>query len=226
MPFLTGVWKRLQKRLGRSGVEAELIVIGDGPYRDEMQHELRGAGARFLGFRHGEELSRLYASGDVFVFPSTTDTLGQVVMESQGSGLPVVVSDQGGPKEVVEHGRTGFVLPVDDEGPWVETLERLVTDGALRTGMGAAAHESMRQYGLEHSFEHFWQVHTDAWHTFLAGMGITRQTQGITAPEAAAEGRRSAPEPVLDGAGVGVDPTGPRDGAAVGAGVDAVRGGG
>ena len=184
MPFMTGVWKKLQKRLRRAGVEAELIVIGDGPYREEMQAELRGEGARFLGFRHGDELSRLYASGDVFVFPSTTDTLGQVVMESQGSGLPVLVSDKGGPKEVVEDGRTGFVLPVDEEGPWVETLERLITDDAMRASMGAAAHESMQQYGLEHSFEHFWQVHTDAWHTFLAEMGITRETHGVVAPGA------------------------------------------
>ncbi|MBZ0267769.1 glycosyltransferase, partial [bacterium] len=104
LPFLTGVWKQTQHRLKEQGLNAELIVVGDGPYRERMAQELRRERVHFLGFRRGEELSRIYASSDMFVFPSVTDTLGQVVMESQGSGLPVLVTDQGGPKEVVEEG--------------------------------------------------------------------------------------------------------------------------
>ena len=191
MPMLTTVWKGVRKRLKDEGVNADLIVVGDGPYRETMQKELKGKDAHFLGFRHGDELSTIYASCNIFAFPSTTDTLGQVVMESQGSGLPVVVTDQGGPKEVVEHGRTGFVLDANDTNAWVETIATLITDHARRADMGAAAHQSMQKYSLDHSFEHFWDVHTQAWHDHLGRLGITPETAGIaqdSAPSGDGEG--------------------------------------
>jgi glycosyltransferase involved in cell wall biosynthesis len=158
MPMLTRVWPQAAAELRARGVDAELVVIGDGPHRAEMEEALRGTPTRFLGFRYGEELSRLYASSDVFVFPSVTDTLGQVVMESQASGLPVLVSDQGGPKEVVEDGRTGFVLPADERA-WVARLVELCTNATQRRVMGAEAHEFMQQYSMAASFEHWWGVH-------------------------------------------------------------------
>ena len=96
LPMLTDVWTRASRRLSELGIDSQLVVIGDGPYRKRMEKELARAPAIFLGFRHGEELSSLYASGDVFVFPSLTDTLGQAVMEAQASGLPAIVSDVGG----------------------------------------------------------------------------------------------------------------------------------
>jgi glycosyltransferase involved in cell wall biosynthesis len=127
-----------------------------------MEEALSGSPTRFLGFRYGEELSRLYASSDVFVFPSVTDTLGQVVMESQASGLPVLVSDQGGPKEVVEDGRTGFVLSAEEPGAWVERLVPLCSNAAQRRVMGAEAHEAMQRYSMAASFERWWGVHEEA----------------------------------------------------------------
>ncbi|GJM18128.1 MAG: glycosyl transferase [Phycisphaeraceae bacterium] len=174
LPALVHTWKKVHKAAKARGVEAELIVVGDGPYRAKMTKELAGKGAHFLGFRHGDELSALYASSDMFVFPSTTDTLGQVVMESQGSSLPVIVTDQGGPKEVVRDGETGFVLPADDTDAWVETLVGLIADPGKRRLMGDAAHEYMQGFSLVHSFEHFWQVHTEAWHEHLRRQGIER----------------------------------------------------
>lgn len=189
MPMLTAVWKGLRDRLkdhpALAGTEAELIIVGDGPYRKTMEAELKGNGVHFLGFRHGEELSTIYASCNIFAFPSTTDTLGQVVMESQGSGLPVIVTDRGGPKEVVEHGRTGFVLDAEDQGAWIDTMEMLICDHARRADMGAAAHQSMQKYSLDHSFEHFWDVHTNAWHDHLGKLGISPETAGIAVPEVA-----------------------------------------
>ncbi len=172
LPFLVKVWTRTQRRLNEQGLDAELVVVGDGPYREKMTAALRGARAHFLGFREGEELSTLYASSDLFVFPSVTDTLGQVVMESQGSGLPVLVTDRGGPKEVVEEGRTGYVLSADSVDAWVERIVGLVADPKRRRRMGAAAHESMRKYTLANSFEHFWEAHERVWQEHLAGRGI------------------------------------------------------
>jgi len=156
LPFLSTVWKRVSANA--AGL-ARLIVVGDGPYQAHMRGELEGTGAHFLGFRHGRELSAIYASSDLFVFPSTTDTLGQVVMESQCSGLPVIVSDQGGPKEVVRHEQTGFVLPASNPRPWVEAIQRVVADSDLRARRGAAAERAIRPLSIAASFEHFWTVH-------------------------------------------------------------------
>src|SRR5205807_6946535 len=105
---------------------------------------------------------RLYASSDFFIFPSTTDTLGQVVMESQASGIPVIVTDQGGPKEVVIDGATGFVLPHDKPDQWVSRIVELTADEPMRRRMGAAAHAHMQDFSLARSFDHFWEVHERA----------------------------------------------------------------
>ena len=162
LPLLTRVWKAADAALRARNTPAELIIIGDGPYRPEMEEALTGANARFLGFRYNEELSRLYASADAFLFPSTTDTLGQVVMEAQAAGLPVLVTDQGGPKEVVEHNRTGFVLPATDPHAWTEHIIKLATDAALRASMSAAAHAYLQPYSMAASFDHFWSVHENS----------------------------------------------------------------
>lgn len=161
LPFLAAVWPRAHERLVAAGVEAELVIVGDGPYRAELERRLAGRSARFLGFRHGGELSAIYASCDLFVFPSTTDTLGQVAMESQASGLPVLVSDRGGPKEVVRDGRTGHILSAADPGAWVEAIVRLATDRTGRERMGAAAHGAMQAHLIRRSFEHFWAAHEE-----------------------------------------------------------------
>lgn len=128
-----------------------------------MERELEGRGTRFLGFRHGDELSAIYASSDLFVFPSTTDTLGQVVMESQASGLPVLVTEQGGPKEVVREGQTGHILGGKDAAAWVEAISRLCAEADRRRAMGRRAHEAMQGLSLAGCFESFWAEHEAVW---------------------------------------------------------------
>jgi glycosyltransferase involved in cell wall biosynthesis len=163
LPFLASMWPSVLAACSSRGLGAELIIVGDGPYRAAMELALAGQSAHFLGFRHGRELAAVYASSDLFVFPSTTDTLGQVVMESQASGLPVLVTDRGGPREVVQEGRTGYVLPATNESAWIRTITDLIADPERRGRMGADAHCSMQQFSMKRSFEHFWQVHTEAW---------------------------------------------------------------
>ena len=178
LPLLTKIWKMVSERLGPNDPRAELVVVGDGPYRQTMEAELEGTRTRFMGFRHGAELSALYASSDLFVFPSVTDTLGQVVMESQASGLPVLVSDQGGPKEVVREGETGFVLPAIEPARWADRIVELVRDAGRRRAMGAAAHDAMQAMSIQRSFEHFWGAHVDAWREHLAEIGIAKKDPG------------------------------------------------
>lgn len=159
LPFLSRVWRRADATLRQRGVAASLIVVGDGPYLETMRRELDGTRTHFLGFRHGEELSRIYASSDLFVFPSTTDTLGQVVLESQCAGLPVLVTDQGGPKGVVRAGETGLVLSAERESDWIEAIVTMASDRERLTRMGKAANAYASGLTIEKSFEHFWQMH-------------------------------------------------------------------
>ena len=123
---------------GRNDID--LTVVGDGPFLDEMKARLPLA--TYTGRLSGEDLSRAYANGDFFVFPSRTDTLGNVVLEAMSSGLPVVVSDAMGPKELVDEGVTGFVAA--DAAEFGRAMDRLATDADRRRAMGIAALESAR----------------------------------------------------------------------------------
>jgi glycosyltransferase involved in cell wall biosynthesis/predicted metal-dependent phosphoesterase TrpH len=89
-----------------------LAVAGGGPEELALRARL-GEHATFLGWLDREQLARAYASADVFMFPSQTDTFGQVVLEAQASGLPVIAVDAGGPASLIDHGRTGLLVPAD-----------------------------------------------------------------------------------------------------------------
>jgi glycosyltransferase involved in cell wall biosynthesis len=157
LPFLVRVWKEVDARLSPRPVE--LVVVGDGPYHEPMRRALAGARVKFLGMRTGEELARIYTLCDLFVFPSTTDTLGQVVLEAQASALPAIVSDRGGPASVVRHNETGLVLRADDLPAWVDAVVRLGSDEALRRRLGAAGAERAKSLGVERMFDAFRESH-------------------------------------------------------------------
>jgi len=124
-----------------AGTRAHLVVAGDGPYRDEMERRLDGYPASFLGFVSQQELGGVYASGDLLVFPSSTDTCGLVVLEAQAAGLPVIVTDQGGPVEFMRPDATGLVVPGDDPEALTRAMSVLAADPARRARMGRAARE-------------------------------------------------------------------------------------
>ena len=105
------------------------------------QRPLLAGSATFTGFLRGEELALLYASCDVFVFPSTTDTLGRAVAEAQASGLPAVVWGVGGPQECIRPGISGLVADAGDEDGFFSAIELLLDDAETREEMGGAARE-------------------------------------------------------------------------------------
>ena len=95
-----------------------------------------------MGFLSGEELSREYASADVFAFASTVDTFGNVVQEALSSGAPAIVTDKMGPKEQIIHGETGFITTAAAD--FGDKLDELIANAALRQQMGVNA----RNYAL------------------------------------------------------------------------------
>lgn len=126
----------IHDELQRLGQAHRLVVIGDGPLRTEIARQCPDAVC--TGTVGKETLADAYASADVFVFPSTTDTAGNVVLEAQASGLPVVVSDVGGPREQMRAGETGFVCG-GAPSEWRQAVARLLDDAAARRVMGRAA---------------------------------------------------------------------------------------
>lgn len=149
-------------RLCRGRRDAALVVAGDGPYLVEMRRRLEGLPAYFLGFQDDRRLAPLYASADLFVFPSRTDTLGQVVMEAQVSGLPALVSHEGGPKEIVADGTSGLVLPGNDPSRWSQAIHELLEDEPRLQRMARAAAQRAERFSLERTFDAFWEGHAAA----------------------------------------------------------------
>lgn len=113
------------------------VVVGEGPYEERLR-SLSPRDAVFTGRLSGDALSEAYASADLFVFPSTTDTFGQVLLEAMASGLPVVAADAGPTREVVGDQAGAFVPPGDDAA-LAEEIYRLATAPAERSRMAAAA---------------------------------------------------------------------------------------
>jgi phosphatidylinositol alpha 1,6-mannosyltransferase len=115
----------------------KLAITGGGPMEEELRAVLPTAA--FLGMRHGEDLSRIYASLDVFVHTGPFETFGQTVQEASASGVPVVAPAAGGPLDLVDDGGTGFLVAPDDRDALRTAVGTLVADPALRARFGEAA---------------------------------------------------------------------------------------
>lgn len=144
-----------------AGWSARLAIVGDGPYRAEMESALAGTPALFTGFVEGDALAELYASSDFLVFPSATDTFGNVVLEAQASGIPVIVTDRGGPCENVAPGETGLVVAAGSAEALAGAMAALIDDAPRRTEMGQAARAYMETRGFDAAFERLWAMYTE-----------------------------------------------------------------
>jgi glycosyltransferase involved in cell wall biosynthesis len=131
-----------------------LVFVGDGPYLKELRDALPEA--IFTGYLSGGDLAKAFASADIFVFPSTTDTFGNVVLEAMASGLPAIVSDTGGPRELVKNGVTGYVTRSLDVEDFTTATERLVADPALRETMRSNARAAVQDRDWSEAFARFW----------------------------------------------------------------------
>jgi len=149
------------KRLIGNGENAQLIIVGDGPYLEEMRVELADYPCYFTGYLSGEALAVVYASADIFVFPSTTNTFGNVVLEAQASGLPVIVSDQGDPCENVVENETALICRGVEEQGLYRAIFDLLRDPQRRKKMGQAARHYVEKRSFEAAFLEMWQLYKD-----------------------------------------------------------------
>lgn len=135
------------RRLLATRPDAVLGIVGEGPYRAELEATLRDTGrAIFAGEVTGQDLPRLLASSTIMAFPSTTDTFGNAVVESLACGVPAIVTDEGGPCEIVEDGRSGLVVQGHDPQALCAAMERLLSDHEFRATLGRQAIERARLY--------------------------------------------------------------------------------
>jgi glycosyltransferase involved in cell wall biosynthesis len=136
----------------------QLIVVGDGPYLPEMQRRLRNTPATFTGVLKGEPLAQAYASADLFVFPSATDTFGNVVLEAQASGLPVIVTDKGGPAENVLPNETGLIVPANDPDALLRAILHMIDTPERIAYMRRKARSHVENRTFDATFLKTWEI--------------------------------------------------------------------
>ena len=130
--------------------DVALAIVGDGPFRRELEEMFAGTSTVFPGFMEGEELASAFASSDAFVFPSVTETLGLVILEGMASGLPVVAARSGPTLEQVTDGENGLLFDSGDEASLDRALERLA-DTDLRSRIRTAARAEAEKFSWENA---------------------------------------------------------------------------
>lgn len=130
--------------------DVALAIVGDGPFRRELEQMFAGTSTLFPGFMQGEELASAFASADGFIFPSVTETLGLVILEGMASGLPVVAARSGPTMEQVTDGVNGLLFDSGDEASLDRALERLA-DTDLRSRIRTAARAEAEKFSWENA---------------------------------------------------------------------------
>ena len=163
LPFLNEVWKKFAALHD----DVELMYVGYGWYLEEIKNFFKGNDSvHFAGEQGGETLAALYADADFFLFPSTSDTFGNVVVEAMSTGTPAIVSNYGGPRDIVGDDSCGRILPLD-ELKWLDTLEECrklkLEQEDVYLKMREASHQKSTKYTLENAskaqFDYFRKVY-------------------------------------------------------------------
>jgi phosphatidylinositol alpha 1,6-mannosyltransferase len=150
---------QVQQQLSASGItNFRFLIVGHGAEEPWLRTHLPGA--EFAGVLRGDALSRAYANMDLFVFPSHTDTFGNVVLEALASGVPAIVTPDGGPPSIVRHGETGLIARDED---FATAVASILTDPPLHAHMSEAA----RQDGLRASWDSVFEDVYNGYRTLL-----------------------------------------------------------
>jgi glycosyltransferase involved in cell wall biosynthesis len=130
---------------------AKLAIVGEGPARKALEKEFQGTNTAFIGLLEGEELASAYASADLFLFPSTTETLGIAMIEALASGLPVVAARSGAAHEVVSEGENGLLYKPGSDREMAAAVRRILENEALRGVLSRRARAAAEKRSWEAS---------------------------------------------------------------------------
>lgn len=130
---------------------ARLALVGDGPHRQQLEKTFENTATNFVGYLSGEELASAYASGDAFLFPSSTETLGLVLLEAMAAGCPVIGANRGGIPDIITDGVNGCMFDPDGKNKGSESLiqatQRLLSNDLEHQSMRKAAREEAEKWG-------------------------------------------------------------------------------
>jgi glycosyltransferase involved in cell wall biosynthesis len=141
---------------------ARMAIVGDGPVRADLEKHFNGTPTVFTGYLRGEELAAAFASTDLFVFPSETETLGLVLLESMASGCPVVACRAGGITDAVQDGHTGFLFDPCDPGALVATVKRALASPSDLEAIRIRAREDTERHSWEGATEQLTRLYEAA----------------------------------------------------------------
>jgi len=141
----------VNKILRENGTKFEMVIVGDGPARKEFQAKMPGA--HFLGFQSGIQLAEIFASADIFAFPSTTETFGLVTLEAMASGLVPVAAKTGGAVDIIEDGESGLFSAPKSGKDMADKITFLITYPEKRKVMAVEAYNRSTSYHWQNIFE-------------------------------------------------------------------------
>jgi glycosyltransferase involved in cell wall biosynthesis len=126
---------------------ARLALVGDGPYRQDLEKHFEGTATHFVGYLTGEDLGAAFASADAFIFPSRTETLGLVLLEAMAAGCPVIAANAGGIPDIVTDGVNGYLFDPFDEHGAIAATHRLLENQLEREVLRRNARLEAEKWG-------------------------------------------------------------------------------
>jgi glycosyltransferase involved in cell wall biosynthesis len=127
--------------------QARLALVGDGPHRPQLEKVFADTPTTFVGYLGGEDLAAAYASADAFLFPSSTETLGLVLLEAMAAGCPVVGANRGGIPDIVTDGVNGCLYDPDEPTSLTQATRRLLASPERRAELRQAARSEAERWG-------------------------------------------------------------------------------
>ena len=159
LDYLFEIWKLFYNQSKKK--DSYLCLAGSGEL-ENYKDSLKKYNVVFLGHKEKEELSSLYASSTIFIFPSTTDTLGQVVLESLASATPVIVTNKGGPCGIVNNSKeqVGFVLDIEEKKSWVKLFKKFENGKLNQELLRKNSYIYSKNFSITKTFESFMDIHS------------------------------------------------------------------
>ncbi len=154
------IYAEVLEGLKAKGIAHRSLIVGDGPAKNELESRLTDT--IFLGHQTGETLATAYASSDIFLFPSETETFGNVTLEAMASGIPAVCANATGSRSIIRDGITGFLATPRDSDSFLGYVEQLATDADLRAKMG--------QLSLKRAMKFDWPVILEKMNVYYNGV--------------------------------------------------------